>query len=46
MLGFGPNDPPVLPAIDRPDDGAIPQETARRRNLLRQGQRAHDVFAR
>jgi hypothetical protein len=46
MLGFGPNDPPVLPAIDQPDDGAILQETARRRNLLRQGQRAQDVFAR
>jgi hypothetical protein len=46
MLGFGPDDPPALLAIDQPDDGAILQEAARRRNLLRQGHRVQDAFAR
>jgi hypothetical protein len=46
MLGFGPNDPPALLAIDQPDDGAILQEDARRRDLLRQAQLVRDAFAR
>jgi hypothetical protein len=46
MLGFGPDDPPALLAIDQPDDGAILQEDAQRRGLLRQDRLVRDSFAR
>lgn len=46
MLGFGPEDPPALLAIEQPDDGAILQEKARRRDLWRQAERVRESFAR
>jgi len=46
MLGFGPEDPPALLAIDQPDDGAILQEEARRRDLWRQAEKVRESFAR
>lgn len=33
MLGFGPEDPPTLLAIDQPDDGAASQEDAKQYDL-------------
>jgi hypothetical protein len=45
MLGFGPDDPPVLLAIYQPDDDAILQEAARRNTLLHPAQIVRDPFA-
>lgn len=46
MLGFGAEDPPALLAIDQPDDSAILQEEARRRELWRQAEKVRESFAR
>jgi len=46
MLGFGPEDPPALLAIDQPDNGAILQKEARRRNQWCQVEKVRESFAR
>jgi hypothetical protein len=47
MLGFGPEDPPaLLLVIDQPDNGAILQKEARRRNRWRQAEKVRESFAR
>jgi len=46
MLGFGPEDPPTLFAIDQPDNRAILQKEARRRDRWRQAEKVRESFVR
>jgi len=46
MFGLGPEDPPALLAIDQPDDGAILQKEAQRRDRWRQAEKVRESFVR